>query len=257
MQALILAAGAGSRLRPYTNVVPKPMLSIAGKPILEHNVRMLVQCGVRDIVINLHHRAEVIKDFFADGSAFDARITYSHETTLRGTGGAIDVLRDRLRGDFFIVYGDNLSTCRLDRLFALHAEKNAALTMAVFHREDVLASGIVGLADDGRITRFLEKPHRDAVFSNWVNAGILVGGARLLDFIPRGVKSDLSHDILPKMLERGEKLYGYTMQEPLWWIDSLEDYERTLNDPTIPRILAEATATARQVPDLLEESGGA
>jgi NDP-sugar pyrophosphorylase family protein len=235
------------------------MLSIAGKPILEHNVRLLVRYGIREIVINLHHQPEVIEQHFADGSAFGARITYSREKVLLGTGGALDALRGSLSEDYFVIYGDNLSTCRLDRLRAVHREQNAALTMAVFQREDVLTSGIVGFAEDGRINRFLEKPGPSAIFSNWVNAGILVCGSRLLDLVPRGAKSDLSQDILPKMLERGDALYAYKMREHLWWIDSIEDYKRTLGDPMIARLLAEseATTTANQDLALSEERGEA
>jgi NDP-sugar pyrophosphorylase family protein len=228
MIALVLAAGRGERLRPHTDNMPKPMIRIGSKPILQHNVELLVAAGIRDIVINLHHHPDSITEYFGDGNAFGARITYALEPALLGTAGAARNVAGRIGGrDFLVVYGDNLSTIDLEKLIALHREREAALTMALFHRDDTAASGIVDTDDDGRITRFLEKPQPHEVFSHWVNAGYYAVAPSVLDVIPPGVPSDFARDVLPELLRRNARLYGYRMSEQLWWIDSLADFERT------------------------------
>jgi len=227
MRALILAAGEGSRLRPLTEHVPKPMLEIAGRPILEHNVRLLARYGIRDIVINLHYHPEAVIEHFRDGAELGVRISYSYEPELLGTAGALNPIRASLTSTFLVLYGDNLSTCSISNLLELHGRSEAAATVALFEREDVLASGIVGLDEDDRITRFLEKPQAGEVFSHWVNAGILALEPDALGAVPPTGFSDFGRDVLPELLARGRKLSGYRMTEDLFWIDSLRDYERT------------------------------
>lgn len=225
MKAMLLAAGEGSRLRPLTDEVPKPMVPIAGRPILEHNVRLLARHGVRDITINLHHKGDVIRRHFGDGAAWGVSIRYVEEPSLLGTAGGVkNALRD-VDGTFLVAYGDNLSTIDLTRMLRAHRERGAAATMALFHREHVLASGIVGLDEQDRVTRFLEKPKPDQVFSHWVNAGYLALEPSVLARIPAGV-SDFGRDVLPGL----DGLYGYRMgpDEGLWWIDTHDDYHRLI-----------------------------
>ena len=228
MKAMLLAAGEGSRLSPLTQNKPKPMLEIGGVPILEHNVRLLVRAGVDHIVINLHHCPDAITEHFGDGSRFGVHITYSHEPVLLGTAGGLKNVESVFESDdFFLVYGDNLTTMDLLRLSSLHRQRAATLTMALFERENPQASGIVEIDAADRIVRFLEKPQADQIFSRWVNAGFLVLSPRVLSFIPPAGPADFGHDVFGALLSGGEPLYGYRMSEPLWWIDSIADYERT------------------------------
>lgn len=224
---MILAAGEGSRLRPLTLQRPKPMIPVAGTPILEYNVRLLAAHGVTDLTINLHHCPDVITEYFGDGSQFGVSIRYSYEPELLGTAGAVRAVPDLFGEDFLLVYGDNLSNCNLSALLAMHFDRRAALTMALYRREDPQASGIVGVDDNGRVTRFLEKPRADQVFSNWVNAGYLAIGPSAAGAIPEGRPSDFGRDVFERLLGIGEPVYGYKMTEELWWIDSIADYERT------------------------------
>jgi mannose-1-phosphate guanylyltransferase len=145
VKAMLLAAGNAQRLRPLTDETPKPMLEVAGRPILEHNVRLLVRHDIRDMVINLHHKPEVIQSHFGDGSAFGARIRYSREPDLLGTAGAVKRVESEFDETFLIIYGDNLTDCNLGRLIAFHRACGGCATMALFYREDVTASGIVRL----------------------------------------------------------------------------------------------------------------
>lgn len=227
MKAMLLAAGEGRRLGPLTESCPKPMVEIAGAPILEHNVRLLVRYGIRDLIINLHHQPAAITEHFGDGSRFGARIAYSYEAQLLGTAGAVKNVEAQLTETFVVLYGDNLTTCDLGRLIAFHQQKGGIGTMALFHRENATASGIAEIADSDRIARFLEKPGRGEVFSSWVNAGILVWQPAVLDFIPAASAADFGRDVIPALLAAGRPLYGYKMSEGLWWIDSPDDFERT------------------------------
>ena len=225
MKAMVLAAGEGRRLRPLTEQLPKPMVPLAGRPLLEYVVGWLRRYGVTDLVINLHHHPEAIRDHFGDGSAFDVHITYSYEPELLGTAGAINAVAHLFAEEtFLIVYGDNLTNCDLARLVAYHRAKGGLATIALHYREDVTQSGMVVTDDADRVTHFREKPPASEACSHWVNAGILVAEPALLRYIPGSGFSDLSRDVLPAVLADGQKIYGYRMSEDLWWADSLEEY---------------------------------
>lgn len=224
---MLLAAGEARRLRPYTDSTPKPMLNIAGRPILEHNVRLLAHYGVRRAVINLHHCPEVIVDHFGDGSRFGIEIRYSREPHLLGTAGGVKNAAQWFTETFLVLYGDNLIDCDLAAMTAMHRQNKAVATIGLFHREDVLASGIVGIDKENRVTRFLEKPGHDQVFSNWVNAGVLVLEPQVLERIPAGAASDFGREILPALVDAGQRVCGFPIGERLWWIDSIEDYDKT------------------------------
>jgi NDP-sugar pyrophosphorylase family protein len=230
MRALILAAGEGQRLRPLTETMPKPMLSIAGRPILEHNVHLLRRYGIGEIAINLHHHPEAILQHFGDGSTLGTQIRYSSEPTLLGTAGALVPLRDFFADEtFFVVYGDNLSTCDLNALLASHRTRKAEVTIALFHRKDVTASGVVTLDAQERVVSFIEKPTlSQAPDGGWVNAGILACEPSILAHIDR-TPYDFGRDVFPALLAQERTISGYRMDEgeSLWWVDSPKDYERT------------------------------
>ena len=231
MKAILLAAGLGTRLRPLTDNLPKCMVPVAGKPVLERNVAWLRDQGIVDIVVNLHYFAASVTDYFGDGADFGVRIAYSHEAELMGTAGAVWTARQFFDDEerFLVVYADNLIRCDIARLHAQHLSQQAALTMALFWREDVSASGVVNLAEDERIVFFQEKPAPGTASSHWVNAGFLLCEAGVLDLIPAGRYSDFGHDVLPAMLSSGTPMYGYRMgeDESLHWIDTLADLART------------------------------
>lgn len=228
MKAMILAAGQGTRLRPLTDRIPKPMVLVAGKPILEHSLALLVHHGIRDVVINLHHQPQTIVEHLGDGSRWGVHITYSFEPELLGTAGAAKKVQKEFNTTFFVLYGDNLTSCDLGQLVTFHRSKGSVATIALHHRDDPTASGIVDLDDQDRIIRFVEKPKPEQVFSHWVSAGILVLEPEVLDAIPDGTPSDFGRDLFPSLLARGEAIYGYRMSEgeDLWWIDTLEDLHR-------------------------------
>lgn len=233
-KAMLLAAGKGTRLRPLTNTVPKCMVPIDGVPVLERNINWLAKFGVQDLMINLHYMPDAVRNYFGDGSKWDVHITYSLEETILGTAGAVKNVEWFFDGPFFLWYGDNLSNCDLNKFYNFHDQKGGIASMALHYREDPTASGIVGLDDNHKITRFLEKPKPDQVFSHWVNAGIYVLESRIFDFIPSQGTPDFSHDIFPILLEAGDSLYGYQLSEDegLWWIDTPKDLNRIQKEIT-------------------------
>lgn len=227
-QAMLLTAGRGTRLRPLTENVPKCMVPLLGKPLLEHTIEHLRANGITQIIINLHYLPEVVPDYFGDGSRWDVQLTYAPEAELLGTAGSVKKSARFFDGPFFVWYGDNLSTCRLDRLWQQHQWKAGVATIALHEREDPTQSGIVGLDATQRITRFLEKPNVDQVFSHWVNAGIFVLDPEVLDSISDQYPVDFGRDVFPQLLAEDVRLYGYQMSsaEGLWWVDTVADLER-------------------------------
>ncbi len=223
---MLLAAGAGTRLRPITDSIPKCMIRIAGKPLLEHNLLWLKKFGVEEVIINLHHLPERVIEYFGRGERLGIQIHFSHEENILGTAGGVKRAQASLPSPFFVWYGDNLSRCDLHRLYSLHESKQATVTMAVFERQDVSQSGIVGLDSEQRVTRFLEKPKTGQIFSHFVNAGIFAMDPDVFGYIPSGF-CDFSLDVLPRMLDDGCRIFGYPLSssEGLWWIDRLEDLE--------------------------------
>ena len=228
-QAMLLAAGLGTRLRPLTDAMPKCMVPVAGKPVLQHNIEWLRSWGVEDLVVNLHWQPETVTRHCGDGSGLGVRIRYSYEPELLGTAGSVSATRQFfLRERFWVVYADNLIDCDLQGVNDLHLANRAVLTMVLHWRKDVSASGVVALEEDHRIAAFREKPAPDEALSHWVNAGLFLCEPDVLASVPEGRPSDFGHDVLPAMLAAGERLYGYTMgpDEGLWWIDTPQDLQR-------------------------------
>lgn len=208
MKAMILAAGEGTRLRPLTLTLPKPMVPIVGKPLLERTLLWLAGQGVTEAAINLYHRPQAIPEHFGEEFA-GIRLHYFFEETLRGTSGGLKAA-ERLFQDapFFVIYGDNLIHADLKRLADFHAAHSGGATLGLFHHPHPIAAGIVGLDADGRITRFVEKPPGDQVFSDLANAGVYVLDPPVLDLIPPDVPSDFGRDIFPALLAQGPPLFG-------------------------------------------------
>ena len=208
MKAMILAAGEGTRLRPLTFALPKPMIPIVGKPLLERTLAWLAGQGVTEAAINLYHRPQAIPDHFGEEFA-GVRLHYFFEDTLRGTSGGVKAAERLFRdAPFFVIYGDNLIDADLKRLAEFHNFHVGVATIALFHHPNPTAAGIVALDAGGRITRFVEKPPADQVFSDLANAGVYVLDPSVLDAIAPDVPSDFGRDIFPALLAQGEPMFG-------------------------------------------------
>lgn len=231
MKALLLAAGEGTRLRPLTLDRPKPMLPIGGRPMLEYLVHLLRRHGIYELAINLHHKPEAIVNHFGDGRRFGVSIAYSPEPQLLGSAGTAKQL-DWFFGNepFLVMYGDVLANVNLSALIVWHQAHRSDATMVLYEVEDPTRCGMVELSADQRITRFVEKPAREAVSGNLANAGIYVVEPHILTLIPHGKPTDFGGDVFPIALERGFGLYGANLPGYLLDIGSPERFAQAESD---------------------------
>lgn len=235
MKALVLAAGEGTRLRPLTLDRPKPMLPLAGRPLLEHLVALLAAHGIREIAINLHYRPEAIVDHFGDGSRFGVRITYSPEPRLLGSAGAARQLDWFLDDAFVVLYGDVLTDVDLSSLIDAHRRFGGVGTVALNEVDDPTRCGIVQLDRTGRITSFVEKPTTDE-FGKLANSGIYILERAVIDHVPPGLPFDFGTDLFPALLSAGLPLYGVPAPGYVLDIGSLERYHRAESDLLAGRV---------------------
>ncbi|MBL9138285.1 MAG: NDP-sugar synthase [Verrucomicrobiales bacterium] len=206
MKAMILCAGYGTRLGDLTRDVPKPMLPVAGRPLLAYLLGHLRDQGFGDIMINLHFRPEMIRDVFGDGSQWALRLEYSPEEQLLGTAGGVKKAEAFFQGPdpFLVQYGDVLTDQDLGALVKRHRETAALATLLVHQR--ARSNSVVTLDPGGRILNFLERPaesERRGVESPWVNSGICICSPEIFDFIPPGQPCDLPRDVFRKLVPTG------------------------------------------------------
>ncbi|HNG21846.1 MAG TPA: nucleotidyltransferase family protein, partial [Candidatus Obscuribacter sp.] len=170
MKAVIMAGGSGTRLRPLTCNLPKPMVPVAGKPMAEHIVNLLKEHGFDDIVFTLHYLPDAIRDHFGDGSEFGVKISYSvEEGKPLGTAGCVKAIQDHLDSTFIVISGDSLTDMDLGKALAFHKEKKSKATLILKRVENPLDYGVVITDNEGRIQRFVEKPGASEIFSDTVN----------------------------------------------------------------------------------------
>jgi mannose-1-phosphate guanylyltransferase / phosphomannomutase len=225
MKAVIMAGGQGTRLRPLTSNQPKPMIPIVGVPCMEHIVDLLKEHGFNDIVVTLQFMPEEIRDYFGDGSDWGVSMSYSVEDVPAGTAGSVKLAEELLEGErVLVISGDALTDCDLARVVSFHEEKAAEATMVLKSVENPLDFGIVITEEDGRISRFLEKPAWGQVFSDTVNTGIYLLEPSVLAEIPTEGEYDFSQELFPKLLEDGRPLYGFVTEDYWEDIGTLEQY---------------------------------
>ena len=228
--AMILAAGEGTRLRPHTLTMPKPMLPVAGRPTLEWIILWLRHHGIRDVVINLCHQPEPVLRYFDDGTSLGVHLTFSVEPVMLGTAGGIKRVERHFTETFVVVYGDVLTDLDLGTLLAFHRARGEAahVTLSVNHAPNPWDCGIVAIDENHRVTRFVEKPPRDEVFSDLTNAGVLVIDPSILAHIPAEGFSDISRDLLPALLQAGVPVFAWELDPGAYLIDmgTVEKYDR-------------------------------
>ncbi len=224
MKGMILAAGEGQRLRPLTDHLPKPMLPIAGRPLLEHTILHLRDCGVTDLAINLYYLPAAVIEHFGNGSRWGVRLRYSVEEKLLGSAGGVKRLQAFFDDTFMVYYGDVFTRADLRPMIAFHRRAGALATMGLYQVPDPWNRGIVQLDNSQTIVRFVEKPPRDQVFSNLANAGIYILEPEVLDSIPAEQVYDFGHDVFPKMLAEGARIAGYVIEDTLIDIGLPEKY---------------------------------
>ncbi|WP_313562280.1 nucleotidyltransferase family protein, partial [Ruminiclostridium cellobioparum] len=217
MKAIIMAGGEGSRLRPLTCDLPKPMVPVLNKPVLEHTIELLKNYGIKEIGITLMYHPQIIKDYFGSGKNLGVKITYFIEESPLGTAGGIKNAESFLDEPFIVISGDSITDLNLEMAVEYHREKNSLATIILSKVDDPLEYGVVLTDGTGRITGFLEKPSWGELFSDTVNTGTYILEPEILNYIDADKNLDFSRDLFPRLLSASKKMYGYVAPE--YWCD--------------------------------------
>lgn len=246
-----MAGGFGTRIQPLTHSVPKPMLPVVNRPMMEMIVDKLKSAGITEIIILLYFMPEVIQDYFKDGSGFGVKITYVLPDDDYGTAGALKCAEPYMEGkDVLVISGDLVCDFDIEDIIRFHRLKRSKLTITLTSVENPLQFGVVITDEEGRIERFLEKPSWGEVFSDQINTGIYVLNNEILNAIPAQTNYDFSKDLFPSLMAKGETLWGCL----------LEGYWRDVGNPdsyrSVHKEIFEGQAKFDYPLDVIEEKNG-
>ena len=225
MKAVVLAGGKGTRLAPYTKILPKPLVPIGDMPILEILLRQMKKSGVDQVILTVGHLAELIRAFFQEGQRFGLKIEYSFENEPLGTAGPLSLIADRMDDTFLVTNGDVLTTLDLAELVAAHRKSGAIATIASHQRNVKIDLGVLQFNGSDELTGYIEKPSYD--YS--VSMGIYVFEPRVLHYIPYNQYLDFP-DLILKLIANKQRVNGYRFNG--YWQDlgRIEDYEQAVKD---------------------------
>jgi len=229
MQAVILAGGLGTRLRPYTFLLPKPMLPVGPKPILEHILEWLNRNDIREVVLSVGYLGKMIRDYFRTGREWGMRIDYVTSPTL-GTAGQLKAVDDKVKGTFVCLYGDALLEMNLKEVVDFHLQHKALATMTLMRYSTEMKYGFMETNKDGLLTAWSEKPK----VSGDINVGCFIMEKRFLDYIPRHKMFGMDQ-AFAKAMESGERVYGLRVQGRFTDIGDKKSY-REANDLYLKRL---------------------
>lgn len=220
MRAVILAGGQGSRLKPFTNVIPKPLLPVGDRPILEHILDKLKSHGFDEVTIATGYLSKLIQTYFGDGSNHGVKIEYSEEKKTLGTAGPLYLCRDKLNSTFLIMNGDLLTDLDFGKIMAFHKKKGALLTVALYKKKEKIDFGVVAIDAKSEITTIKEKPEVEHL----VNMGIYIAEPGIFKYIPEDSYLDFP-TLINKAKQAGEKVFGYVFEGEWLDIGRFVDYE--------------------------------
>jgi NDP-sugar pyrophosphorylase family protein len=222
MKAVLLAGGKGTRLAPYTTILPKPLMPVGDMPILEIVIRQLVRCGFDDITLAVGHLAELIMAYFSDGKKFDVKLSYSREPVALGTAGPISLVPE-LRETFLVMNGDLLTSLDFAEMWRYHRQRGAIGTLAIFPRDEKIDFGVIEADAEGWVRTYIEKP----IYHYSVSTGIYIFEPAVLKYIPKGTRLDLP-DLVLTLLRQGEKVSAFSYAGHWLDIGRKDDYESAL-----------------------------
>jgi len=225
MKALILAAGFGTRLKPITDVIPKPLIPILNTPVIEYNINFLKFHGIKDIYINIHHHSEQIKDVLGNGTRFGVSITYLQEQEILGTGGAIASLKGIIDETFVVINSDTIFDFSLESMIDFHNERKSMATIAVVPAPNSDVRSVVTVNDDGVVTRM-----RDSSFfsplpeGNSIFIGVHVIEPKLLEYIPSEIFTSITANIYAGIVADRNTISAYAINGRWWDMGTVESY---------------------------------
>lgn len=236
MKAVLMAGGDGSRLRPLTVGRPKPMVPVVNKPVMTHMLELLRSYGITEVIVTLRYLANVIQDFYEDGSNLGMKISYAVEDVPLGTAGSVKNAARFLDDTFLVISGDALTDFNLQEIIDAHRAQQVQATIVLARVPNPLEYGVTVTDEAGFVVRFLEKPGWGEVISDTVNTGIYVLEPTLLDLIPDHVSHDFSKNLFPHMLALEMPIYGHVAQG--YWCDigNMEEYRRANADLLYGRV---------------------
>lgn len=218
MRAIIIAGGLGTRLRPLTYNVPKPIVPLANKPFVFHQIELLKKFGIKEIILNLHYLSDSIKNIFDDGKKLGVKVYYSIEEHPLGTAGAVKNAEEFFEeGPMLVFNGDILTDMNLEKAISFHNKKKAKVTLTLTEVEDPTPYGLVITDSDGRVLEFREKPAWEQVTAHTINAGIYIVDPSIFKLVPKGKEFSFERQLYPMLLEQGEPIYGYVTDA--YWMD--------------------------------------
>lgn len=223
--AVILAGGAGTRLQPITFEVPKPLLTVHDKTLLEHLFDLFKKYGIKNVIISIGYKGDKIKEAIGNGRKFGVNVSYVEEAKPLGTAGPLRLARPFLADTFMVSNADELKELDLMDMYIFHKENKATATIALASVQDPSAYGVAKLQGN-RILDFVEKPKKDAAPSNLINSGIYIFEPEVIDCIPDGFAM-LEKDVFPRLAKEG-KLYGYPFSGQWYNTGTLELYETAI-----------------------------
>ncbi len=209
--------GPGTRLQPLTFTVPKSLVPVLNRPVMEHMIAYLRQFGVEDVILTLNYLPDAIRGYFGDGRDFGVRLTYCLEKDPLGTAGAVKNAAEYLDGPFIVLNGDIFTEMDLAGMYSFHIEKKAKATISMTWMDDVSSYGVIEVDDDYRVIKFLEKPPKGVTTSHWINAGTYILEPEVLSYIPSGRHYMFEKGLFPGLLEAGEPVFGFPYRG--YWLD--------------------------------------
>jgi NDP-sugar pyrophosphorylase family protein len=219
MQALILAGGKGTRLRPLTVYTPKPVVPVLNRPFLLYQIDILRLAGITDITLSLNYQPDRIADILGDGTRYGVKLTYVTEPRPLGTAGAYRFAADLINEPTVVLNGDILTDLTIEKMAEFHKAKQAEATIFLTPVEDPTAYGLVETGEDKAVKRFLEKPKAEDLAqlnTNLINAGIYILEPGVLDLIPENENRSFEYDVFPELLKQNKKFFAYTDGEIYW-----------------------------------------
>ncbi|MEG4346926.1 mannose-1-phosphate guanyltransferase [Microcoleus sp. A003_D6] len=218
MRAVLMAGGSGTRLRPLTCDLPKPMVPILNRPIAEHIINLLKRHQITEIIATLHYLPDVMREYFTDGAEFGVQMTYAvEEDQPLGTAGCVKNIAELLDRTFLVISGDSITDFDLTEALKFHRSKQSKATLILTRVPNPMEFGVVITEENYRISRFLEKPSSSEIFSDTVNTGTYILEPEVLDYLPANQECDFSKDLFPLLLEKNEPMYGYIAEG--YWCD--------------------------------------
>jgi|SRR3989344_4645407 len=226
--AVILAGGEGIRLKPITQEIPKPLIPVHDRPIIEHNIDLLRKYGITNVFLSVGYKGNKIRDYFGDGSKFGCKFTYLFEDKPLGTAGPLNMAKKHIDSTFVLANADELKNIDLHDMYRMHKESNALITIALTSVEDPSSYGVAKLQGN-KILSFVEKPNKEEAPSKFINAGLYIIEPEIFEHMPNKEEISIEREVFPKIASIG-RLYGYPFSGQ--WMDTgtLERYQYAIEN---------------------------